>query len=131
MLCYKVVTNWKDYTQSYFMRGSAGVKYAIGYWSYPPEYLEEAGYGLCVFGTAQDVLNFIHSISNDIAFVYLAECEDQLPERPWLDPIVVERGIIPDFPGGANWPSGTLFFRKVKLVKLITPEQLEELANDH
>jgi hypothetical protein len=130
MRCYKVVRMEQGRLWSACARDDLKCEYIPRQWTTAP-----VG-GLLVFRTKKDAERWVYECGAGYAFqVWLADCEDPvpLPETglgyPWIKWIaerVWASGAAPRWAEGrygpildADWPAGTLAFRKVKLVRKV------------
>lgn len=128
---YKIVYNTGDgYYTSMAAARKANVVYRIGEWAQPPDWLNRLGFGLVCFETLNDVVRWItnkgkhepgdHAYYKDIGVhqVFEVEIEEELLEHPMCRLYELAMGQIEEA-DASDWPDGTVWCRRVKLVKLV------------
>lgn len=100
--------------------GPAAVRYVVGEWASPPEFLASEGYGLCVFETLEAALKYVAlSGKSEDCVIYSGEARGVLPLLVSRDIFQISSGVRPSradrVPQG--WAEGTM------LVKEFRPER--------
>lgn len=111
---YKVVANKLsgDFTSMRAM-GLAEVTYKIGEFVEAPDWLAKQGYHLCVFDTEKNAKDMNMSFP-----IFLAVAEDRVSLPPLLMSDFLEMGEMEPF-SDIKWPTGTLMFKRVKLIRRV------------
>lgn len=109
-------------------RGDARVEYQLNEWATAPDWLANAGYGICVFDWMTHALSTwrptcllgyqygkISEISSPYRF-FLADCEDEVPQPQYRNPDFLAWGDFhTNTTSSLTFPAGTMFFERVKI----------------
>jgi hypothetical protein len=119
---------------SVFTYGVAEVIYRVGDWTYPPNWLAEAGYHLTGFGNLDRAIDWYHLIINCAPYRHkpssleIWECEVgtlyPAHHRTTTHALAGYGLTSPDDTDHpTSWPDGTIFTDRIKLIR-----KIEELA---
>ena len=131
---YKVVQKYDGFYGSAFIGGQARVKYYINCWTSAPEYLAEKGFHLVVFSTKVVAIDWVRRKFN-MQDYEVFKCE-VLGKADFIPPFFNGSYLPKDFLNNVDywrrykqfdkssnikWPTGSCFFKKIKLVKRVWP----------
>ncbi len=112
MKCYKVVRYNK---RSAVVTKRAAVRYSTSCYVSAPEFLRLKGRHLSAFKTLEAARDYVNARRY---LIYAADGREKVRRRPILSPYGISDG---EFYEGMmdNWPDGTVFFKRIKLIKRI------------
>lgn len=127
---YKITTEIAGGQVSFIIFNSkAEVQYQIGEWAEAPDWLAKKGYGLFVFDSLKNAMDFLGKLG-DPSRSKMWRCEiegryEKLPPNLTLDGI--NRGVLvpAEF---KDFPKGTVMAKRVKLIRQIKTKK--ERKND-
>jgi len=123
MKCVKILRKKEGKLISFRTEGKASVRYEPGVFVYAPEWLKKRGYNLTIFESLEAAVGF-HPAFSDVTGVmfWWAEAENITePNRPYLNSNSLKYGKIRKV--NCEWPEGTLFAEKIKLLRKVTREE--------
>lgn len=117
---YKVTIDFDGRQCSCFTYGGkASVSYYENFWSEPPTWLSEKGYGLFVFDSLKNARKFYKKFICPDHKIWECEIEDKFASLPLpLYRDYLDCGYISPDPY-AEFPEGTVMAKKVKLIRQI------------
>jgi len=121
MRVYKVVKKRKGELFSAVVMGRVEVEYKKGVWATPPRWLEEEGYLLTAFRSLEQAVKF-KNLNKEIGWeleIWEAEGEDGHITVPPLNVYLLEQGEFFSEGDILSWPEGTIFMKKLRLLKKV------------
>jgi len=115
-IAYKCTDSWRN---SIVAPGKSSVYYIVDEWATAPEWLAKAGYGLFVFDTLRNAMEF--AMCFYIPIIWECEIEGIYSELP---PAISREGLCKGMASLTDplfhFPEGTIMVEKVKLIRKVT-----------
>jgi hypothetical protein len=130
---YKIT---REDLSSAIANGQAKVYYDVGEWVSAPAWLNKQGFGLTVFKDVKDAVSF-HQVERWDATLLIWECEVDglLPRHDYcslgkLKDKDIDRLLLVWREGYDLWPAGTMFYKRVKLIRQLSVEEIEHITKE-
>ena len=122
-IVYKVVRrDMKNYTSVVLERDEGGLIYTPGKWVSTREPFLSLGYYICVFDSMQNAYTFRHKNSSLLYSVWECEWRGELKSslpHPFSIVRFMRYGTVELDPLWAEWPTGTLMAKEIKMVRQV------------